>query len=45
MAAYTCEYGYVHKMCRCPTPHKIRCDVPNEHGNEYKPKHRKENDE
>lgn len=32
MGAYTCEYGIVHKTCRCPTPHAIKCDVPLEHG-------------
>ncbi len=32
MGAYTCEFGVVHKMCRCPTPHTIKCDVPSEHG-------------
>ena len=32
MGAYTCEFGVVHKMCRCPTEHTIKCDVPAEHG-------------
>ncbi len=27
MGAYTCEFGIVHKTCRCPTPHTIKCDV------------------
>ena len=31
MGAYTCEFGVVHSMCRCPTPHAIKCDVPEEH--------------
>jgi len=22
MGAYTCQFGTVHKMCRCPTPDK-----------------------
>lgn len=32
MGAYTCQFGIVHKMCRCPTPHTIVCDAPLEHG-------------
>jgi len=32
MGAYTCEYGVIHKVCRCPTPHTIKCDTPMEHG-------------
>lgn len=35
MGAYTCEFGVVHKMCRCPTPHTIKCDVPDEHGSPF----------
>lgn len=31
MGAYTCEFGVVHKVCRCPTPHTIKCDVPGQH--------------
>lgn len=31
MGAYTCEYGIVHKVCRCPMPHKIKCDVSWKH--------------
>lgn len=31
MGAYTCEFGVVHKVCRCPTPHTVKCDVPSEH--------------
>lgn len=31
MGAYTCEYGVVHKVCRCRTPHTISCNVPEEH--------------
>jgi len=31
MGAYTCEYGVVHKVCRCPTPHTIKCDNVVEH--------------
>lgn len=31
MGAYTCEYGVVHKMCRCPTPHTVKCNVPWKH--------------
>ena len=31
MGAYTCQYGVVHKMCRCPTPHYINCDKVEEH--------------
>lgn len=43
MGAYTCEYGVVHKVCRCPTPHTIKCDKVEEHkGRDYVPKHRKE---
>lgn len=43
MGAYTCEFGIVHKTCRCPTPHTIKCDNPEEHkGVNYVPKHRKE---
>lgn len=34
MGAYTCEFGVVHKVCRCPTPHTIKCDKPKEHGPE-----------
>lgn len=36
MGAYTCEFGVVHKMCRCPTEHTIKCDVPAEHGPDSK---------
>lgn len=32
MGAYTCQFGVVHKVCRCPTPHRIKCDTPLEHG-------------
>lgn len=32
MGAYTCEFGVVHKVCRCRTPHTIKCDVPDQHG-------------
>lgn len=32
MGAYTCEFGVVHKVCRCPDPHSIKCDVPSVHG-------------
>lgn len=28
MGAYTCQYGTVHKTCRCPTPHTISCPDP-----------------
>lgn len=31
MGAYTCQYGYIHKMCRCPTPHTMVCDTPFQH--------------
>lgn len=31
MGAYTCEFGVVHRMCRCPEPHTIKCDVPKDH--------------
>ena len=31
MGAYTCEYGIVHKRCRCPQPHTIKCDNATEH--------------
>lgn len=31
MGAYTCEYGVVHEVCRCPTPHTIKCDRVVEH--------------
>lgn len=43
MGAYTCEFGVVHKVCRCPTPHTIKCDKVAEHsGSGYEPKHRGE---
>lgn len=43
MGAYRCEFGVVHKVCRCPTPHTIKCDKVEEHkGHNYVPKHRKE---
>lgn len=43
MGAYTCEFGVVHKVCRCPTPHTIKCDKVEEHKDaNYVPKHRKE---
>lgn len=43
MGAYTCEFGVVHKVCRCPTPHTIKCDKVEEHkGHNHVPKHRKE---
>lgn len=43
MGAYTCEFGVVHRVCRCPKTHTIKCDKPDEHHNlEYVPKHRKE---
>lgn len=32
MGAYTCQFGVVHKRCRCQTPHTISCDVPEQHG-------------
>lgn len=32
MGAYTCQFGVVHKRCRCPKPHTMKCDVPDEHG-------------
>lgn len=32
MGAYTCEFGVVHRMCRCPKPHTIKCDKVDEHG-------------
>lgn len=45
MGAYTCEFGVVHKICRCPTPHQIKCDIPAEHRNpDYEPKHRKDDE-
>lgn len=28
MGAYTCEFNVVHKVCRCPTPHTIKCPTP-----------------
>lgn len=31
MGAYTCEFGVVHKMCRCPTQHFVKCDKVEEH--------------
>jgi len=37
MGAYTCEFDVVHKTCRCPTPHQIKCDVPDKHGPEPVP--------
>lgn len=37
MGAYTCQFGFVHKMCRCPTPHTIRCDKVSEHAPKEKP--------
>lgn len=41
MGAYTCQYGVVHKTCRCPTPHTIVCDKPLEHNRvpEVEPTH------
>lgn len=43
MGAYTCEFGVVHKVCRCPAPHTIRCDKVEEHkDHNHVPKHRKE---
>jgi hypothetical protein len=48
MGAYTCQFGVVHKMCRCPKPHKISCNTPELHRpveEEYEPKHRKDDDE
>lgn len=43
MGAYTCEFGVVHKVCRCPTPHTIKCDKVEEHKDaNYVPKHRKD---
>ena len=43
MGAYACEFGVVHKVCRCPTPHTMVCDKVEEHkGNNYVPKHRAE---
>ena len=43
MGAYTCQYGVVHKRCRCPKPHTISCDKVEEHkGANYVPKHRAE---
>lgn len=41
MGAYTCEFGVVHKVCRCPKPHTIKCDKVAEHGPQG-PKHRAE---
>lgn len=32
MGAYTCQFGIVHKTCRCPTQHTIKCDQPEKHG-------------
>lgn len=32
MGAYTCQFGVVHKRCRCQTPHTIVCDIPEQHG-------------
>jgi hypothetical protein len=42
MGAYTCEYGVVHKICRCREEHTIKCDRPFVHGlvEVYQPKHR-----
>lgn len=31
MGAYTCEFGVVHKTCRCPEPHTIKCTTPDAH--------------
>ncbi len=31
MGAYTCEFGIVHKVCRCRTPHTIVCDKVEEY--------------
>jgi hypothetical protein len=43
MGAYTCQYGTVHKRCRCPEPHAIRCPTPavcDNEGTAYVPRHR-----
>lgn len=43
MGHYTCEFGVIHKTCRCPQPHRIKCDKVAEHsGTGYEPKHRAE---
>lgn len=42
MGAYTCEYGIVHKTCRCPTPHTIKCDNAAEHAEQFYAKIREE---
>lgn len=31
MGAFMCEFNVVHKMCRCPKSHTIKCDKPLEH--------------
>lgn len=28
MGAWTCQYGTVHKRCRCPQEHKMTCPEP-----------------
>lgn len=38
MGAYRCEFGIVHKVCRCPTPHTIKCDRPSIHAREQRAK-------
>jgi len=31
MGAYTCEFGKVHKRCRCHKAHTIKCNTPDVH--------------
>lgn len=31
MGAHKCEFGVVHKVCRCPESHTIKCDKAAEH--------------
>jgi hypothetical protein len=42
MGAYTCEFGTIHKRCRCPIPHTISCPTPKECADreDYVGKHR-----
>lgn len=46
MGAHTCQFGTVHKMCRCPKQHSIVCPTPVEcKASSYKPKHKKEDND
>lgn len=46
MGHHICQYGVVHRTCRCPKEHRINCDTPDackeRAGMIHPPKHRKE---